>query len=234
MEQITRGDVPGSRACRGRSGQARDPGACGRCSGRVVTRRALRRDASSSTGARSCRRAASWPWRSAPARTTGRGKLRGAGSGAAADVGPAGRALPQRGRERQERRQRRGGDLRGGLAPDDALRAGEVRRAAERCCACTGCAKVSRTTAPPASTASAACWPSSGSSSPRVPRHCSSTLADVLEDGANEMNTLARRLVDAARAGAVARARRRTSPGATSASSQHAQRQRRGAPSGAG
>ena len=56
------------------------------------------------------------------------------------------------GKTRQERRRRRGGDLRGGCAAEHALRPGQERRSAGACCACTGCAKATRRSAPPPST----------------------------------------------------------------------------------
>ena len=83
------------------------------------------------------------------------------GVGRADHLGTTGEPLPQRGRDRQERRQRRGRHLRGRVQADDALASRSSRSSSKACCACTGCAKASRKTAPPASTDSAGCWPSS-------------------------------------------------------------------------
>ena len=55
-----------------------------------------------------------------------------AGLGRAADRGPLRHPLSHGRQERQERRHRRGGDLRGGIAAEHALRAGQDLRAAGR------------------------------------------------------------------------------------------------------
>ena len=177
MEKITRGECGGSRASRGRSGQARDPGArrrrCWPAWSPVVR---WPRDRFIEWCARLPAGCVVAMEASSSAHHWAR-KLVALGLDAADHLGAAGRALPQRGRERQERRQRRGGDLRGGFAPEDALRAGQVASSSRACCACTGCAKGSRKTAPPASTASAGCWPSSAWCSRKAPRRCSSCLS---------------------------------------------------------
>jgi hypothetical protein len=57
-------------------------------------------------------------------------QARGAGAAATHRLGAAGRAIPAGGAQRQERYQRRGGDLRGCIQAEHALRAGQERRAA--------------------------------------------------------------------------------------------------------
>jgi transposase len=117
---------------------------------------------------------------------------------AALDVGAARQALPQRRSHGQERRQRRGRDLRGSLAPDDAPRAGESVEQQSMLCVhrLREGLKADRT----------ACihrirglLAEFGLVFAQGPEGLSSALPDVLEDGANEMNTLARRVIEHAR-----------------------------------
>ena len=127
-------------------------------------------------------------------------QARGARLGSPDHLGSVGRALPKPGRERQERRQRRGRDLRGCFAADDALRSGQDRSSSRACCACTGCARGSRKTARRASTASAAFWPSSGWCSPRALASCRPSWAMCIEDASNELGSLARLTLQRAQA----------------------------------
>ena len=100
--------------------------------------------------------------------------------------------VPHGGQERQERHERRGGDLRGGLTPEHALRAGEDLRAARRDERAPACARGSRKSAPPASTASAALLAEFGLVFAQSPKVLRTVLADVLEDASNELSALAR------------------------------------------
>ena len=69
-------------------------------------------------------------WRPARDRTTGAGGC-WQWAGGEADRAALRLALSAERQDRQERRSRRGGDLRGGFAPQHALRAGQERRAAK-------------------------------------------------------------------------------------------------------
>ena len=87
----------------------------------------------------------------------------------AADGTEVRRALSQ---ERQERRQRRRGDLRGGRSPQHALRAGEERSSSRPTCACTVRDRGSSRSARRRSTACGDCSPSSVTCSRSVPSRC--------------------------------------------------------------
>ena len=119
-----------SRSRRGRSGQARDPGPCRR------RRRPCDRHSGSATRqvhrlVRAITRRLHRRHGDQLERAPLGAQAHGPGPGRTDHLGAAGRAVPHGGHERQERRQRRGGDLRGRLAPEDALRARQVDRAAE-------------------------------------------------------------------------------------------------------
>ena len=114
------------------------------------------------------------------------------GHGGEADRAALRLALSPERQDRQERRSRCGGDLRGGFAPQHALRAGQERRAAKH----DGAAPVARGLQGRANRLHQPdprdCWPSSAWSSRSAPKCCVQCCRRSSKTRANELGAIAR------------------------------------------
>ena len=169
--------------------------------GRVLTSRALPRDAGSSSGALGCLRAASLPWRPARVRTTGRESSWSAGPGCHGSSRRSWSSLTAcQGASGKNDANDAAAICEAASRPTMRFIAGQVRRAAEHAVRAPAARGASRRTAPPASTASGVCWPSSGWCSRRDRASCKLVLSEVLEDASNELGALARLTLQRAQA----------------------------------